>query len=123
MHGFDSYSVMLDPTASHFSRREEYMQRSLEEAKSRDMLFAVVTSEEPDDWLMLQVGAMLAHGGEVVVAYHKVAYRSSIALNLLASKLISWNTISGLTKAIESQVCDNRANDSNVIGISGRKTA
>ncbi|MEO6513108.1 MAG: hypothetical protein ABIR37_00320 [Candidatus Saccharimonadales bacterium] len=123
VQGYDAYSVMLDPATAGFTRQEQFMKRSLEEAALRDMLFAIVTSEEPDEWLMLHAGATRAHGGEVVVAYHNSVLRSSRVLDAIATHAITWKSISKLTEAIQEQVCDNVGNDSNVIGISQRKTA
>lgn len=123
LHGYDAYSVLTDPAAAEFTTREAYHHHAVEAAATRNVLFAVVTSERRDDWMALQAGGVLANRGKIILAYHEEAYGASPILQRMASLVISWNSMSELTKTIRTRVCDNIGNDSNIIWTSQRKTA
>ena len=123
LNGYDSYSVLNDVQAAACTKRDEYQLLAVEQAKKRDLLFAVIMNERRDDWIVMQAGAVLGNGGRVVLAYHENAYGASPVLQRMSSQVISWNRISGLLQAIHTEICDNRTNDRNTFWQNQRKTA
>jgi hypothetical protein len=84
--GFDAYCNFDDPKTTHFTEPRQYLLAAIEELRACDVVLVVQASERRSEGLLIEVGAAMALGKQVVVAQHQ----SARGLSYLASLGVHW---------------------------------
>ena len=69
--GIEAYCNLFDSDTDGFTSPREFIENALEKLKRYDVLFVINTSERRSEGILIEIGAAISLGKEIVVAQHE----------------------------------------------------
>lgn len=101
--GVEAYCNLFDTRRELLNGPKQFIDAALEELRTCDIVFAVMSSERRSEGMLIEIGAAYAAGKKIVLARHQSALGKTY-LDQLADKTVDWQTNADLQRLIKQLV-------------------
>ncbi len=101
--GIDAYCSLFDEAMAGFTKAKQFVDGTLREMQTRDVLFVITTSERRSEGQLIEIGVAYNNGMPIILVQHESAVGKSY-INELAVETHVWQEADDLLEIIKKIV-------------------